>query len=71
MNLQRNDYPIIVDFDKCTGCGTCIVYCPMDALKVVDGKITLNRDACGICGGCPTVCPSKAIEIRNIPLPPN
>ena len=47
---------------KCTGCAACIVACPFNCLKYVEGKpeIIGECNACGICSqACPQYHPSR------------
>jgi ferredoxin len=45
-----------IDSDKCTGCGNCIYYCPMDAIyigKSNNKKVAIiNDEECVECGLC-------------------
>lgn len=52
-----------VDADKCRGCKVCQVekVCPMQAAKVENGKVTIDRDACINCGRCKGKCPFGAV----------
>ena len=49
--------------DECTGCGTCIEHCYMEAIEVVGGRAVMS-EYCRACGRCAYVCPEKAIDIR-------
>ncbi len=52
-----------IKVDDCDGCGDCVPVCPLDALKVVDDKVTVTRtEDCEYCGDCEEVCPSGAIS---------
>jgi len=54
----------IINPDKCTGCGTCIVICPDRILQGDDsGRPTLIGDHCMQCGHCYAVCPTEAIAV--------
>jgi heterodisulfide reductase subunit A len=56
----------IIDEDKCTGCGTCIVLCPYNALdKNDDGKASVTEVLCKGCGTCASSCPEKAASLKN------
>lgn len=52
------------DEDFCNGCRKCPVedICPMDAAKVVDGVLHIDRDECNNCGRCVGKCHFDAIE---------
>lgn len=51
-----------VNREKCTGCGTCIEKCPVDAISLEKG--TVNTGRCIACIGCVNNCPSGAIEMK-------
>ncbi len=60
---------MIVDQQRCIGCGICTIYCPNDAIIMVTDKAgkrkaQIVQEACLECGNCirPRVvrCPSKA-----------
>lgn len=56
---------MIIDQEKCVGCGICIPYCPAEAISIVDEKAVIDRDACLECGNCVRKqvvrCPKEAI----------
>lgn len=51
-----------IDSSKCTGCGACVEVCPVDAIKLDNGK-ALVGDECVECGACVNECPNEAIEV--------
>ncbi len=52
-----------IDLEKCTGCGSCVEFCPTGAVKLEDGKvIVVNAEACSYCAECEAVCPTGAIR---------
>ena len=53
---------VTIDEEKCTGCGTCVEVCPVEALKVND-KAKVDEDACIDCGTCVDECPEAAISL--------
>jgi Fe-S-cluster-containing hydrogenase component 2 len=66
------NYYAQLDSDLCTGCGTCVEKCQMDAITLNDEVAVLNRDRCIGCGVCTVHCPSSAItllqkEVEHIP----
>jgi heterodisulfide reductase subunit A len=54
----------------CTGCGTCIVTCPFNAIELRMGGnehqvASVNVVQCKGCGSCVAACPSKAMQQRG------
>ena len=49
--------------DNCTGCGSCVEVCPVEAITLVDGIATVNEDDCSECGACEAECPNDAIKL--------
>ena len=49
------------DADACTACGTCVEWCPADAI-VMEEKAALLPEKCIGCGECYTLCPHGAIR---------
>lgn len=54
---------IVIDSEKCDGCGLCVTACHEGALAIVNGKAALlRRDFCDGLGDCLPVCPQGAIR---------
>jgi ferredoxin len=53
---------MLVNNDKCIGCGTCVDICPVNAISLQDGKAVINQEKCVNCGACAGACPVNAIE---------
>lgn len=53
---------IVIDREKCIGCGLCVKDCPANKLKVEDGKAVYTPE-CIQCGHCVAVCPRAAVSI--------
>lgn len=51
-----------IDTEKCVGCGACVEVCPVNALSLKDGKVTVS-DACVDCGACTGECPVEALSL--------
>ncbi|MDW7674881.1 MAG: 4Fe-4S binding protein [Bacillota bacterium] len=55
---------VVIDEDKCNGCGLCIPSCAEGAMRIVDGKAKLITDKlCDGLGACLGSCPQDAITI--------
>ena len=53
---------IIINEEKCKGCGLCQKHCPVEAIEGdAREKRTINQDKCIKCGTCINTCPFKAI----------
>jgi Na+-translocating ferredoxin:NAD+ oxidoreductase subunit B len=66
-------YLVHIKQDDCTTCEACVERCWMQALKVVDGKLTRDEKRCIGCGLCMLPCPTEALyleprEAGKIPL---
>ena len=51
--------------DSCTGCGLCEKLCPMNNVKLMNGKPVWNG-GCTHCMACICSCPQAAIEYGKI-----
>lgn len=47
---------------KCVSCGKCERICPVDAIKMQNGKPKWVKDKCEHCMACINRCPKKAIQ---------
>ena len=62
----KNGESLLIDDDKCTGCGFCIDVCPHAVLDIADVKaIVIERRFCMECGACKLNCPAGAIEVNS------
>ena len=59
--------PVIIDKDKCIGCGKCIKDCVSEKLKLVDDKAQFMFERCIQCGHCFAICPTGAVTMRDYP----
>ncbi|VAW34430.1 Electron transfer flavoprotein, alpha subunit [hydrothermal vent metagenome] len=55
---------LIVDCEKCIGCGVCEENCPFGAIAVVDGCAVVAA-GCTLCGGCVETCEVDALHIEE------
>jgi len=56
-----------VDLEKCSGCGDCVSYCPVEAIKMVQGKAHIIQEKCIDCAGCIDHCKFAAFVSRTFP----
>lgn len=62
---------IIIDEEKCNGCGLCVPNCPEGALQVIDGKVRLISDLlCDGLGACVGECPVGALKVEKREVEP-
>ena len=47
--------------EKCIGCGTCLSWCPVDAISIIDGTAKIDKKVCIGCGECVAACRYDAV----------
>lgn len=64
-----------INSDACTGCGKCVIICPVEAMTLVSAnnpkhpkkkKACLNKDICLGCGLCVRACTEENIELKSL-----
>jgi NAD-dependent dihydropyrimidine dehydrogenase PreA subunit len=65
VQYHASNYYAQVKSDLCTGCGTCVEKCQMDAITLADEIAVLKSDRCIGCGVCTVHCPSSAIKLHQ------
>ncbi len=55
---------VVIDIAVCRHCdpAPCIDVCEFDALRMEDGRVTLDQSLCTSCKACISVCPFGAIR---------
>ena len=53
----------IKDDADCKECGNCEKYCPTTAMKLINGRVSLDSDKCIGCGQCAYQCRQNNIEM--------
>ena len=49
---------------KCIKCGTCLKWCPVDAIVMNEDSAFINDDKCIGCGECVAVCRPDAVKFK-------
>lgn len=61
---------VLIDEEKCNGCGKCITNCAEGAMEIVDSKAKLISDVyCDGLGACLGHCPQNALTIEEREAP--
>lgn len=53
-----------IDPDKCTMCGLCELYCPDNAIDILD-YVVIDYNYCKGCFICMRMCPLDAISVEE------
>jgi nitroreductase/Pyruvate/2-oxoacid:ferredoxin oxidoreductase delta subunit len=57
---------IVVDEEKCTGCGNCVQACPCACIEVIDEKVRMIEGmACMSCSACVAHCEKDAVSMQG------
>jgi Na+-translocating ferredoxin:NAD+ oxidoreductase subunit B len=67
--VERSNYRVVKDHDKCTKCGECIRRCQFFAHTfdaATDDKPVYHREKCVGCGSCVMGCPSGALRLEPV-----
>lgn len=54
---------IVIDKEKCIGCGQCVKDCVAGFLSISEGKAKTGTVGCIGCGHCYAVCPTNAVSM--------
>lgn len=54
---------VMMDADRCIGCGSCSEICFCKAVKTEGGHFSIDQSLCRGCGRCVESCPTEAITI--------
>ena len=62
-DVVASNYYVQVNTELCTGVGTCVDRCPMDAMIMDNGYASVKLHRCIGCGLCVPICPEEAISL--------
>jgi Na+-translocating ferredoxin:NAD+ oxidoreductase subunit B len=65
--LTSSPFITSITLESCDGCGVCTSRCQMDALRLEEGKISLDQDRCIGCGLCVSTCPTDSMVLVRKP----
>lgn len=60
---QHCDVAPVIASDNCVGCGACVECCPVNAIKLKNGKAVLDDSICIGCASCIGECNYNAVDI--------
>ncbi|MDR1321744.1 MAG: 4Fe-4S binding protein [Gracilibacteraceae bacterium] len=58
-------YVILIDDEKCTGCGNCVEICPNEYLGLDGSVAVIKGDECLGCESCVVDCAAEAITLQE------
>ena len=65
---------IIINSDRCKGCGLCVTACPKNIVQIDEHEINakgynpvhaVNMEECTACALCATMCPDCVITVEK------
>ena len=70
---------VVIDQERCKGCGLCVAFCPQDVLAYSDeynrsgyNSVHMKEpELCTGCAFCAQTCPDIAIEVYREKKPPH
>lgn len=62
---MANEHQVIIDSEKCIGCGLCKNDCVGCDIEIVDGRAVAHGSSCILCGHCEAICPKGAVTITG------
>jgi NAD-dependent dihydropyrimidine dehydrogenase PreA subunit len=66
MTVKEQEHAIVIDEEKCIGCGICIGFCNVDAIALNEQRGVIEVVAledCIECHSCQQNCPEGAIMV--------
>jgi len=60
-----SSFVVAVDEDECSGCGSCVDRCQMEALSLNGDTVACKAERCIGCGLCISACPTEALKLES------
>jgi nitroreductase/NAD-dependent dihydropyrimidine dehydrogenase PreA subunit len=64
---SQNIMVIVVDKDKCKGCGLCVKICHEHCMALINDTVRINYEFCNTCTQCIAVCQQQALSWDHVP----
>ena len=64
--IQRANYRVVKDYDKCHSCGECVRRCQFFAHEATDAMPVYHPEKCVGCGSCGQGCPTGALYLEPV-----
>lgn len=58
---------VLIDAEKCTGCGSCVKTCHEHCMSLLDKKVVIDYEACSTCTQCIAICPQRSLSWDGVP----
>jgi NAD-dependent dihydropyrimidine dehydrogenase PreA subunit len=58
---------VIIDKQRCVGCGTCVKVCHNRCVVLIDKVAHIDYDLCDRCTQCVSICPQQALSWDRVP----
>lgn len=68
MSGENLYHSVKLEKEKCVGCTTCLKRCPMECIRVRNGKARIIYERCIDCGVCVQNCPYQAKVAQTDPI---
>ena len=66
LTYLKNVATLVLDGQRCNGCGMCLNVCPHGVFDLSDHKARIvDKDACMECGACARNCSVGALSVRS------
>ena len=68
MTTPSRFHSVYLQEAKCSGCTTCVTSCPVEAIRVRNGRALILEERCIDCGECIRLCPNHAKKALSAEL---